>query len=134
MQLDDLLPPSAAIKRQIILNAILNNDHPWVDLSTGDAIDEAWDDFDNNYDYVDEFRTSGIETGGFAPSSRHFECDAVARKLADGNWVEWNYWHGGGKHGEPEGIDWFDDARYIKCVEEERVTTVLSFKPLPQKG
>ena len=47
--------------------------------------------------------------------------------MPDGSWVGWTYWYGGGKYGEPEAIDWMDDAYDLACTEEEKVVTVRTF-------
>ena len=70
-----------------------------------------------------EVRYSGTDTGMGAPSSRHYECEHKAMQVFGGQWVGFNFWHGGGKHGEPEGIDWIPDAELLD-VEEEEVTII----------
>ena len=62
--------------------------------------------------------------------SRHYECKAVAKKIGD-RWVCWLYWFGGGKHGEPDAIDWIEDARY---VEEAEPIMTKAFRACPQPG
>lgn len=74
-----------------------------------------------------EIRCSGQNTHLAAPSSRHYEGDAVATRYLDGSWVGWTYWHGGGKHSEPDAIEWIDDAYDVICVEEQKMTTVRTF-------
>jgi hypothetical protein len=69
-----------------------------------------------------------VETHLSCPSSRHYESDAVAAKAPDGSWVGWTYWYGGGKHGEPEAIDWIEDAYDVICAEEEKLVVVRTFK------
>ncbi len=96
-----------------------------IDGDYGDA------DEDDLQDAGNEIRSSGIETGLPAPSSRHYEGDEVAAQSPDGSWVGWTYWHGGGKHGEPEAIDWIGSAYDITCVEEEKVVTVRTFSKVP---
>jgi len=54
--------------------------------------------------------------------SRHYECKPVAKKL-DGRWVCWLYWYGGGKHGEPESIEWIDDTIFLEEAEPIIVNT-----------
>jgi hypothetical protein len=74
-----------------------------------------------------EVRQGEMETDLPCPSSRHYESKSVAAKLPDGSWVGWTYWYGGGKHGEPEAIDWIDDAYNLNCTEEEKMVTVRIF-------
>ena len=75
-----------------------------------DEIYELLDEEDLVQDARNEFRCTGIETGLPCELSRHYESEAVAAQMPDGSWVGWTYWHGGGKHGEPEAIDWIEDA------------------------
>lgn len=95
----------------------------------GAAVDEAWEGADDEQvqDALNEVRTTGIETGLPHDWSRHYESEAVAKQAADGSWVGWTYWHGGGKHGEPEAIDWISDAYDVACAEEQKMVTVRTF-------
>lgn len=97
---------------------------------TAENVDELYDECEASGDIQDakyEVRCSGTETGLQCDWSRHYESDAVAAKTPDGSWVGWTYWYGGGKHGEPEAIDWIEDAYDLDCVEEEKVVTVRTF-------
>ena len=47
--------------------------------------------------------------------------------MPDGSWVGWTYWYGGGKHAEPEVMDWMGEAYPLDCVEEEKMVTVRTF-------
>jgi hypothetical protein len=93
------------------------------------AIDEAWDLADDDYlqDARSEVRSSGTDTGLKCDWSRHYESKAVAAQALDGSWVGWTYWYGGGKHGEPEAIDWISDAYDVACAEEEKTVVVRTF-------
>ena len=79
------------------------------------------------WDAKSEIRSSGTETGLQCDYSRHYESDAVAAQMPDGSWVGWTYWHGGGKHSEPEAIDWIEDAYEVNCTEEEKMVVVRTF-------
>jgi hypothetical protein len=80
---------------------------------------------------LDEFRCSGIETNLQRRDSRYYESESVAAQVLDGSWVGWTYWYGGGKHGEPEAVEWLEDAYNLECQEEEQVVVVRTFtKPL----
>jgi len=96
---------------------------------TGQAIEEAYrQQEDTLQDCRNEVRCCGENTG--IPerySSRHYESDEVAAQCPDGQWVGWTYWHGGGKHGEPEAIDWIGDAYEVIVTEEEKLVTVRTF-------
>ncbi len=104
-------------------------------LSTGESIDNAWiacwdcEVGDVIDDAVEEFRNSYVcETNISTDYSRHYESNAVARQLHDGRWVGWTFWYGGGKHGEPSGIPWMEDAYFLDVAEEERLVVVRTFK------
>ncbi len=79
---------------------------------------------DIHWDCVRELRESGIETGLEGPASRHYESKEVAAKMPDGSWVGWTYWHGGGKHGNPESIPWMPDAYDVTMEEKEELVLV----------
>lgn len=89
---------------------------------TVDNIDTVFSELE----YDDAMQDSRYEVRGMGDEinlkptgwSRHFEIDAVALKIKD-QWVGWNYYYGGGKHGEPEEIDWISDARLLNCEEKE---------------
>lgn len=77
-------------------------------------------------DSMCELRGGTVETGLPSPSSRCYEGTEVAAMMPDGSWVGWTYWHGGGKHGDPDAIDWIADAyelqRETASVVAEEVT------------
>lgn len=102
---------------------------PGVEL-TAENIDDQWDVADEDGDLQDikyEIRAGQVETGLPCDWSRHYESKSVAAKAPDGTWVGWTYWYGGGKHGEPEAIDWMEDAYDLNCVEEEKLVTIQTF-------
>jgi hypothetical protein len=92
-----------------------------------DDLYEKLEEEDGHWDGKSEVRSGGVETNLSCPSSRHYEADAVAMKMPDGSWVGWTYWHGGGKHGEPEAIDWMNEAYPVECKEEEKMVVVRTF-------
>jgi len=87
---------------------------------------------DAHWEGVSEVRCSGIDTGLPAKHSRHYESKAVAMQMPDKTWVGWTYWYGGGKHGEPEGIDWMGEAYDVECAEEEKLVIVRTFSETPK--
>ncbi len=98
---------------------------------TKETIDATWQklqEMDNVRDAMNDVR-SGSDITGLPDRqwSRNYESDEVGAKLPDGSWVGWTHWHGGGKHGEPEAIDWISDAYDIACTEEQKMVTVRSF-------
>lgn len=89
------------------------------------------DEEDSLQDARNEIRQSGIRTGLPAQPSRHYESESVAAQAPDGTWIGWTYWFGGGKHGEPEAVDWMDEAYALSVTEEEKMTVVRTFEKLP---
>lgn len=94
------------------------------DITYEDLWYKLKEQYDSCYEIEFEFR-EGIETN-LSPktSSRHYEIDVVAAKI-DGVWVAWDFYYGGGKHGEPEAFDWISNARIVDC--EERVVTKTEY-------
>ena len=85
--------------------------------------------YDICYEIEYEFR-EGMETNLHPKtSSRHYEIDVCAMKC-DGVWVAWDYYYGGGKHGEPEAFDWISNARIVKCTEKEVTEIEYTFEEL----
>ena len=97
---------------------------------TMENIDEIFDELeydDAMQDGRSEVRCSGEEINLPPKSwSRHYEVDAVAMNIK-GIWVAWDYYYGGGRHGEPEAIEWIVDARIVDCKEEQVIVTKRTF-------
>jgi len=85
---------------------------------------------DNYYDAKNEVRSGKVETKFICECSRHYENKSVAIQMPDKSWVGWTYWYGGGKHGEPEAIDWMEDAYDVDCVEEQKMVTIQTFSKM----
>lgn len=120
--------------KQKIKWAILARDAKWAEKDRPEYpcadVDELYDQLvedDDHWDAVNEIRCTGVATGLPCPISRHYESEAVAMQMPDGSWVGWTYWYGGGKHGEPESVDWMNSAYEVACAEEEKVVTVRTF-------
>lgn len=114
--------------------AILSKDAAWGNTAPPeypcenvDELYEALVEDNSHWDAMNEVRCGGTETGLDCQYSRHYESDAVAMKMPDGSWVGWTYWYGGGKHSEPEAIDWMSEAYDVVCSEEEKVVVVQTF-------
>ncbi len=106
------------IKKEILLQTIQKTDFDYPLPITEDNINIVWDlAYDYKQDAQEEFRSSGIETGLDCKWSRHYESESVAKQMSDGTWVGFTYWYGGGKHGEPEGVDWMDEAYEVEMTE-----------------
>jgi len=106
---------------------ILKNTYAGIDISP-DKIESMWKNSDEKWDIIQEFRGGEVETDIPCEFSRHYESKSVAAKLDDGSWVGWTYWYGGGKHGEPEAVDWMDSAYELDCTETEKLVVVREFK------
>lgn len=94
-------------------------------------VDELYEklvDEDAHWDGKSEVRSGEVETKLPCEYSRHYERKAVAMRFPDNSWVGWTYWYGGGKHSEPEAIDWMEYAYELDCNEEERTVIVQTFK------
>ena len=124
------MTPEQKLKWAILLKAVA-----WGDIANPgeitaknvDALYEANNQDGGLQDATSEVRCSGEETNIKAPYSRNYECNSVAAKMPDGTWVGWPYWYGGGKHSEPEAIDWMDDAYDLTCTEEQVTVTQRTF-------
>ncbi len=95
--------------------------------ATDENIDSMFDGEENVWDAKDEVRGGEVETNITPPYSRHYEARSVAAQMPDKSWVGWTYWYGGGKHGEPEEVDWMNEAYDLECSEEEKMVTVRAF-------
>lgn len=125
--------PEQKIKA-LILAVIARWDEKEVPVLTAENVDDLYDEADEDQlqDACNEVREGEMTTDVPAPHSRHYEARSVAAKAPDGSWVGWTYWFGGGKHGEPEAIDWMDDAYDLTCLEEEKLVTVRTFTKITE--
>lgn len=96
-------------------------------LTTDDEVEELWDESDNIYNAQYEFRQGDSVTDIPCDHDRHYESYSVAAQCPNGEWVGWTYWYGGGKHGEPESVDWMEYAYDVECFEEEKLVVVQKF-------
>lgn len=131
------MTPEQKIKWAILLKGLAFSDVAPPENVNAENIDELFDtaqEDDNTSDGMqearNEVREGQIETGLEAEWSRHYESKSVAAQMPDGTWVGWTYWYGGGKHGEPEAIDWMEDAYDLECAEEEKTLVVRTFKKI----
>ncbi|MEB0078047.1 hypothetical protein QN386_22390 [Pseudomonas sp. CCI3.2] len=97
---------------------------------TGEEVEAAYDELveaDGHWDAKSETREGEVETELPADGGRHYEANSVAAQLPDKSWVGWTYYYGGGKHSDPDSIEWMEDAYDLTCAEEEKVVTVRTF-------
>lgn len=121
------MKPETKLKYAILDLAATWNDEILPDNLTEDQVEEYWEDTGCLEDAISEIRCSGIETGLPGQHSRHYESEEVAVQCPNGDWVGFTYWHGGGKFGNPEEIDWIQHAYDVECKEEQKLVTVHSF-------
>ena len=121
------MKPETKLKYAILDLAATWNDEILPNNLTEEQVLEYWEDTDYLEDAISEIRCSGIETGLPGRERRHYESEEVAVQCPNGEWVGFTYWHGGGKHGEPEAIDWMEHAYDLDCVEEEKLVVVQTF-------
>ena len=123
------MSPLQKIQHLVLLRAasFADAEPPVVSADNVDALYQQLVDDEDHWDAVNEVREGEVETGVKCEWSRHYESKSVAAKYIDGTWVGWTYWYGGGKHGEPESIDWMEDAYDLNVAETEKVVTVREF-------
>jgi hypothetical protein len=72
-----------------------------------------------------ELRRGEFETEVETSCSQHYESHSVGMHIPDFNgftgYIGWTYWYGGGKHGNPQEIDWIPDAYFLELIEEKTV-------------
>lgn len=117
--------------QQTLKYAILDLAYRWEDKEisktlTAEEVEELFDEIDP-YDAISEIREGEVDTNIDAPYSRHYESKSVAVQAPNGQWVGFTHWYGGGKHGNPEEIDWIEYAYLLDCKEEEKLVTIQTF-------
>ena len=74
-----------------------------------------------------ETRSGDFETNITPPCLRNYEVKSVAKKLKhedfDG-YIGWNYYYGGGKHSNPEELEWVGEAYFLELVEQREIVTI----------
>lgn len=123
------MTPEQKLKWAVLARAAELKDKPAPEYPCAN-VDELYDalvEADAHWDGKSEVREGEVETCLKCKYSRHYESKAVAMKMPDGSWVGWTYWYGGGKHGEPEAIDWMEEAYDVDCHEEEKMVVVQTF-------
>ena len=115
----------------LIKHAELGRETPPADV-TAENVDELYRAIEEPWDARSEVRCSGQDTHlpiprEFYQVQRHYEGDSVARQYLDGSWIGWTYWHGGGKHGAPQEIDWIEYAYDVTVTEEPKTIIHRTF-------
>ncbi len=123
------MTPVQKLKAMILQRYIEMQDLP-TRAFTAENVDELYDQADDIGDARNELRHGEHITDVPIPYNRalrDYEPDSVAAKALDGSWIGWTYWHGGGKHSNPEEIDWVEYAYDLSCTEKEVVTIERTF-------
>jgi len=125
------MTPEQKLKHLILIRHAELGDEQAPANVTAENVDDLYDAIEEPWDARNEVRSSGVNThlpipNEFCRIERHYEGDSVARQYLDGSWIGWIYWHGGGKHGEPEAIDWIEYA-YDVVVTGERTIVQRTF-------
>ena len=124
------MTPQQKLKHAILLKAVVFENIANPGPINAANVDQLYEDNDQDWELQDarnEIRCSGTETGLKCDWSRNYESDAVAAQMPDGSWVGWTYWYGGGKHGEPEAVEWIAYAYDLACKEEQVTVTQRTF-------
>ena len=120
--------------QQKIYWLILNKHNSWNDIPLLEYPCEVTEDMVEAYesmrdmDAANDIRCGQVGTNIEPEWSRNFETKSVAYQLPDNTWVGWTYYYGGGKHANPECIDWITDSYELSCVEEEKVVIIQTFE------
>lgn len=126
------MTPEKKIKREILAIAISSGYIEDCPEMTDESVDGLYESLlveeGLHWDLEYEYREGEYKTGIQAPFSRSYGSDSVARKMMDGTWVGWTYWYGGGKHGEPETIEWMQHAYELDVTEKQEMVTVREFQ------
>ncbi len=132
------MTPEQKIKQLIIHRVCEWEALPLPDMVDGTSVDVAYQELDEGeysgqvQDVRNEVRygeeRTGLKTEGHYRLYRDYDAEAVASQMLDGSWVGWIYWHGGGRHAEPQCIDWMSDAYELNCTEAEKVIIERTFQ------
>lgn len=79
-----------------------------------------------------ELRHGDVKSDIASPHSRNYEPYEVAAKAPDGSYIGWTYWTGGGKHSNPEEIDFVEYAYDLTVTEETQTVVVQTFTKVEQ--
>ena len=124
------MTPEQKLKHAILLRQVDCDGLVLGDPVTAENIDALFESNNEDYELQDAIcaiRSGVIQTELPTPRSRHYEAKEVAAQMPDGSWVGWTYWYGGGTYGEPESIDWMDQAYDLEMAEETKTVVVRTF-------
>jgi hypothetical protein len=128
------MTPEQRIKREILVRAE-ERQKKWGESVTlpdltDENIDAVYDELRDEWcdtvsDEEMDFRGDGVVTDITPKPSWYFAAESHAIKLQDGGWVGWTFYYGGGKHDEPDAVDWMPDAYEVEMTEETKVVQVF---------
>ena len=125
------MTPEQRIKREILTRASEAHWEPFtLPELTAKNIDDAYDVLMDEcgstvQDEEMEFRGGGVITDIQPKLNYHFPSESHAIKLQDGGWVGWTFYYGGGRHDDPEAVDWMEYAYEVDMTEETKVVQVF---------
>ena len=102
--------------------------------ASAENIDELYDEvFEGSGDqrnYEIEFSQGEVKTNIKPEDGGYSQSKSVAAEIpqGSGSWVGWTHYYGGGKHAQPEDIEWMDDAYHLTCTTEQKLVTIQTFK------
>jgi len=121
------MTPEQKIRHLIILRHFdLAGEAPPAPINS-ETVDDIYSDLEDSWDARSEVRQGMYETDISPAYSRHYETRSVADQLPDGSWVGWTYYYGGGKHGEPEAMEWMEHAYHLTVTEREQLVIVRTW-------
>lgn len=127
------MTPDQKIRHTALLRAIDNGSISDCPDINDENVDELFEEYEDVlYDIMYEIREGDMETNIPCSYSRHYESRSVAMQAPDGSWVGWTYWYGGGKHGEPEAIEWVNESYDLNVKEEEKLVIVRTFSKVEE--
>lgn len=113
------MTPQQALKHLILTMGVDNKSIHLNCSIIEDNVDELYEMCEDKLRHIrGELRYGETETDISCDYDRHYESKSVAAQGVDGTWIGWTYWYGGGKHSEPEAIEWMEDAYFLTCKEE----------------
>lgn len=94
---------------------------------------ETWiGDRDIVREIVNEFRENGEEIDSKVEQGRYYCFQEVAKLITglDDLYLGWTYYFGGGKHSQPEQVEWMADCYLLKCKEIKEIKIVKIYEKL----
>lgn len=81
---------------------------------------------------INKFRESGEEIVDKVQQDRYYCYQEVAKKITGSKdlYLGWTYYFGGGKHAQPDQVEWMEDCYLLKCREVEETRIVKVYLPL----